>query len=117
MTKPDDVRSQIIATAEATLRGDLEPLWGARLLYSLWHGAEDIEPLRNHGVFQLLRYIDSETDRLALGPPRAYWSAEALAEVDEVADRMRARCLSEIRQACEYLIQRFSSDESASDET
>ncbi|MBK9926785.1 MAG: hypothetical protein IPP66_16045 [Anaerolineales bacterium] len=99
------VQNQVVDVCEAILCGETSVLLGARTLsrlhYELFKQIDD--------DFVLFIGIDSETDNLPIGDERKYWNEKVLVEKDKEIAEYEARVGHEVFDACQKLINRFSS--------
>ena len=104
------IRATMVETARAMLSGALSFLEGARSIAALSHDA-GLGHLDNDIVPFVA--VESETDAFPLGSQRQYWQPEALAKLGPEIDRWEAFARSDLRKACEKLIDRFGASASS----
>src|SRR5689334_15847762 len=100
----EDVREQLVSTAESVLSGKVGVIEGSRLLWRLgseWYGDHDPD-------FIIFVTVDSETDHLPVDDERKNWGEEALREKDEEIAKFEALYREPVLAACKRALERFN---------
>lgn len=96
---------QALQAAQAVLNGTLGVIEASRVLAGYAH---DIVPDWSIDPdFVVFGAIASETDDLAIGESRRYWSAQALAESDAKMQDYTSAVEGDVRAACASVLARF----------
>ena len=100
-----ETRRQVVAAAEALLRGDVGVIEGAQRLSSL--ASSVVDDWFNDEDFRVFGVLDTETDHLPVGRVREFWDPVALREKDATIQRIEDAQRSEVEAACRRLVNRF----------
>lgn len=97
-------RAEIVSTAEAMLRGDVQLIEGCRRIWHLSHEMGDAD----NPVFLPIRAIESETDHFPLGEVRNRYAPDYLKRMDEEMERYLGQAREDILSSCREIIHAFS---------
>ena len=99
-------RHELVNVANSMLVGDMNLIKGIRRICKLRFAVEDPE----NEVFLAIRGIESETDTYPVGRVRSNYSPEYLQLMDVEMQSYLAQAKGDIFQACQEIIQTFSSE-------
>jgi hypothetical protein len=97
-------RTELVAVADAMLKGELQLIEGCRRICSLRQKVEDPE----NPAFLSIRGVESETDHFPLGDMRRQYASDYLAKADEEMNRYMTDAREDILAACREVIRAFS---------
>lgn len=97
--------AEVVRTANAIAAREISFIEGIRNLRSLAHSASHID---HDPDFMLFAAIDSQSDHIPSAAARSMCSDSWLAECDQEAKRLEDFYETEVKAACNRLIERFS---------
>lgn len=96
--------TELVATAESMLRGEMHLIEGCRRICSLRHKLDDPD----NAVFLPIRGIESETDGFPLGKVRSTCAPDYLRRMDGEMERYLAGAREDILSDCREIIRVYS---------
>ncbi|MBD2705788.1 hypothetical protein IC229_34635 [Spirosoma sp. BT702] len=97
---------EVISVAKSILDGQIGVISGSRALTGLSHKFDETK----RDDFILFIGIDSDSDNLAIGPEREYWSKEQLAKQDIEIEIVEAYYREDVYNTCTDLIRQIETE-------
>lgn len=102
---PAEVRHEVRAAATALLAGEAGVIQTARRILDLVEWS-DLPGQSNDPVYRVISNIADQSDGLPVGSVRRLWAPQALAERDQVINRIETEDRRDLEVACRTLLSR-----------
>jgi hypothetical protein len=103
-TRIEEIRAELVALAQAMIRGEFGLIEGVRRICRLRILIEDSD----NEVFLPIRAVDSETDAFPTGTVRDFYIPERLRALDEEMNKYLSDAAPDILKACRRIVSTYS---------